>query len=520
MTFFSRLLLASCLCALHGPVEAATLTVEINGPNSGNVSLQPLGLLCSGSTTLPTTTCVFTIAPGTVFRLSANSPATPGIFHDGTIDAAACATSTCNLTINNDSFIRATFGGLGPYVSLQIALGGDGKGEVGADNNRCQNFELGFSACTVYYGPGSEVKLEGRSMPGNIFVNFAGGTLGAAGCAATPCVFILNDPTSVSANFARMTSLAVQPSYNDDQGRTHTRVHGDRHVQQRRDPVDIQRPRDLEHNAFDERGQVFPRGGSRERPVVHHRWCEWRLYFDALHVSPAQPGGNVQPCGSTAWLTDSWTTMAPMSTPREGLAVAVVNGRIYAMGGHTTGGAAVASTEAYDPATNAWTTRNPMSAPRAGFAAAVINNIIYAVGGGDSRTRSKRMIRHPIPGRRRRRCRPRAGVAAAAVNGKLYAIGVPNTSIVEEYDPNTNTWTTKTPMPTARSGLAASAIDGLIDAVGGRAALGRPGPWTSTIQRRTPGQRWRRCRPRAARSRSGCSTVASSRRADSPAAPA
>jgi hypothetical protein len=39
---------------------------------------------------------------------------------------------------------------------------------------------------------------------------------------------------------------------------------------------------------------------------------------------------------------------------------------------------------------------------------------------------------------------------------------------VEAYDPTTNTWATKTDMPTKRFSFAASAAGGLLYAVGGR----------------------------------------------------
>ena len=200
---FRTLVLCLAFCTSYGLAEAQTVTltitndgsvsgaVGVQGGNSGNVCNPNPGGSGGG-------TCVFTYPVNTPLRMTANSPSTPGAFHDGTGDTAACpVTSTCNFTLTTNSTITATFGGYGPYPSLTINLLGDGKGNVGTDNNQCQNFELGFSACTTYYVAGSEVKLQGRSLPGNIFEKFSNGTVNAVNCGAanspsSPCMFTLS----------------------------------------------------------------------------------------------------------------------------------------------------------------------------------------------------------------------------------------------------------------------------------------------------------------------------------------
>ena len=68
--------------------------------------------------------------------------------------------------------------------------------------------------------------------------------------------------------------------------------------------------------------------------------------------------------------------------------------------------------------------------------------------------------------------RSNLGVAAAS-SGKLYAIGGLSDSrsylsAVEEYDPNTNVWTTRSDMPSMRRNLAVAAGgNGKLYAVGG-----------------------------------------------------
>ena len=80
-------------------------------------------------------------------------------------------------------------------------------------------------------------------------------------------------------------------------------------------------------------------------------------------------------------------------------------------------------------------------------------------------------------------------LAAAEVGGKIYAIGGNddngvNLSVVEEYDPASNTWATKAPMPTGRPGLAAASVGGKIYAIDGYAS-----GYLNVVEAYTPGPR-------------------------------
>lgn len=90
--------------------------------------------------------------------------------------------------------------------------------------------------------------------------------------------------------------------------------------------------------------------------------------------------------------TDAWTTKAPMLVVRHGFGLASLNGLIYAVGGALGGGdpsspqnqRRLANVESYDPASNTWTTRLPMPTKREGLAVAVVNGVMYAIGGDSS----------------------------------------------------------------------------------------------------------------------------------------
>ena len=182
----------------------------------------------------------------------------------------------------------------------------------------------------------------------------------------------------------------------------------------------------------------------------------------------------------------SWTTEASMQEARSELGVAVVNGRIYAIGGSTlqgeepyTGGI-VGTNEEYDPVSDTWVFKTPMPTPRTDFGIAVYNNKIYCIGGKDSESITnvnevydpatdtwETMASMPTP---------RYGVRASVVNGKMYLIGGddPDVSIDwgasthnEVYDPATDSWSTKTPVPHPTTRYASVVFDEKIYVIGG-----------------------------------------------------
>lgn len=176
--------------------------------------------------------------------------------------------------------------------------------------------------------------------------------------------------------------------------------------------------------------------------------------------------------------TDSWTRRASMPTGRRWLSAAAVNGTIYVIGGHVnfqTPG--LATVEAYDPATDTWTTRSDMPTGRLAMATAVVNDTIYVVGGTADHVALLRTVEAYDPATNTWTTRsdmpaPRAAMALEAVNGKLYAIGGGSPTLalstVEVYDPATDSWTPGTAMPAPRAFLCSGTVGGLIHVISGR----------------------------------------------------
>ncbi len=82
--------------------------------------------------------------------------------------------------------------------------------------------------------------------------------------------------------------------------------------------------------------------------------------------------------------TDAWTTGAPMPTAREHISAEVIGDHIYVVAGRAPKPGDInnfATLEAYTPATNTWRAVATMSPARTGAVAAVVNNKLYLIGG-------------------------------------------------------------------------------------------------------------------------------------------
>lgn len=86
--------------------------------------------------------------------------------------------------------------------------------------------------------------------------------------------------------------------------------------------------------------------------------------------------------------TNKWVLCSPMSKRRGGVGVASCNGFLYAVGGHDAPASNPASSrfdcvERYDPKTDTWTTVSPISSPRDAVGVCVLGGKLFAVGGYD-----------------------------------------------------------------------------------------------------------------------------------------
>jgi len=192
-----------------------------------------------------------------------------------------------------------------------------------------------------------------------------------------------------------------------------------------------------------------------------------------------------------------WEKLAPFPEPAEEILGASANGKMYVFAGLIPVWHPKGLVYEYDPATNQWTKKKPMALPSHHVAFTEYHGKIYAFGGfvyppsgppawvpidnsweyDPSNDTWKPLAPMPIK---------RGSPVAVAVGTKIYVIGgaallpgsteiavspnTPQMSVgnVEEYDPETNAWRERSPMPTPRNHAAIGAVSGKIYVIGGR----------------------------------------------------
>jgi N-acetylneuraminic acid mutarotase len=169
---------------------------------------------------------------------------------------------------------------------------------------------------------------------------------------------------------------------------------------------------------------------------------------------------------------DGWESVISLPAARHHSMAAVLDGRIYHLGGMDGSGFNPVATSWVFYLGGGWTEIADLPEPVGAGAAASIGDIIYVVGGVargtglfayDPAADSWEILAEMA--------QPREHVAAVALEGKLWVLGgrwgeeMLNT--VEVFDPVTGTWSSGPPMAEARSGFGATVVGERIVVAGG-----------------------------------------------------
>ncbi|MBL8178076.1 MAG: hypothetical protein JNK48_25600 [Bryobacterales bacterium] len=216
------------------------------------------------------------------------------------------------------------------------------------------------------------------------------------------------------------------------------------------------------------------------------RWGEVELRItadavasNALRVAAAEPA------------IGGWGSRAALLEANSEMGVAELQGLIYVLGGYPSSRATVATVQVYDAARDVWRMAAPLPRPVNHPMPAVVNGKLYVIGGqpdaGSTNFVDTNYEYDPEREEWKERARlplARGGGAAAVVDGKIYVAGgrPPRGGDFAMYDPEKDEWTRLPDVPTARNHLAAVAVNGKVYVIGGRFQAGFTSPQTNVVE--------------------------------------
>ncbi len=191
--------------------------------------------------------------------------------------------------------------------------------------------------------------------------------------------------------------------------------------------------------------------------------------------------------------TKTWHAAANMPTPRVTPQTAVFSNEIYVFGGYDRKGHRGArrykkNVEMYDTGTDTWVKKRNMPILRDGFTTAVVDGKIYVIGGrvldkklGDGEATGLVEVYDPLTNRWEKRAdmpTERGQTDAVVVGGKIYVLGgytwrwVPGlperfVKSIEEYNPKTDKWRQLPDMPMFKGWFETVAVDNEVYTIGG-----------------------------------------------------
>jgi len=193
-------------------------------------------------------------------------------------------------------------------------------------------------------------------------------------------------------------------------------------------------------------------------------------------------------------VTGRWTVHPAPPTPRSQMEAAVVDGRLYVLGGIDEITGLLPTVEAFDPATETWTTVAPMPRGRRWASVAVVDGILYVIGGearGGPGTYVSEIVASVIAYDPKtdtwteKASLPElvSNAAVGVVSGRIYVAGGTHfewtgtgpdlyateiwSSYVYVYDPQMDQWSIQSPMRTGRYEATAAELDGVLYVIGG-----------------------------------------------------
>jgi N-acetylneuraminic acid mutarotase len=237
---------------------------------------------------------------------------------------------------------------------------------------------------------------------------------------------------------------------------------------------------------YDAAANAWKRAADYPVPINHHAVVAIQdgafagLYVFGGYASPPIPSEQATLPAFTSLAfkytpaTNAWTAIRPLPIPRAAHGAALLDGKIYIVGGASPDAeqalALTPQVDVYDPATDSYSIGPPLPIPRDHLTVAATAGKVYAIGGQqlshdlaqadvealDVKTGSWSKIENLM--------HLRAGLTSTILEGKVLAIGGENGTTafpyVESLDPATGHWTSLPDLPTPRHGLGSTTWNG------------------------------------------------------------
>lgn len=179
-------------------------------------------------------------------------------------------------------------------------------------------------------------------------------------------------------------------------------------------------------------------------------------------------------------VTDRWKEGRSKPTPVTDVSAVVIDGKIYVPGGQITAGEVTAVCEVYDPALDEWSTCPNLPEPRSDYGLVNFDGSIYLFGGWDGRRVIDQVYRYR-PGEEIWEELPhmptaRRDLGAAAAGRRILVIGgedeaglLPSNEIFlpDQSDNPQAAWSIGPPLPEAISGMGVTSVADIVYIVGG-----------------------------------------------------
>jgi hypothetical protein len=162
-----------------------------------------------------------------------------------------------------------------------------------------------------------------------------------------------------------------------------------------------------------------------------------------------------------------WLPVAALPLPRAAHGAAVVDGKVYLVGGFTSGFVLTPEVDVYDAGANTWTRAPDLPTPRDHLLVLPLEGKVWAVGGetgGHDKNVATVEELEPSKGwtAAPELPRPRGSLSGGALDGHIVAVGGQDPQRTFDdadiFDPASARWSALPPMPTARHGFGAVVV--------------------------------------------------------------